>query len=69
MAVILRYFSEFGELPGALRKSLRSLSHLMSSCYLRLRGCIFGDRFYAIGPLSVLAVCDVGVLLTNGWMD
>ena len=33
MAVILRYFSEFGELPGALRKSSRSLSHLlMSSC-------------------------------------
>jgi len=33
MAVILRYFSEFGELPGVLRKSSRSLSHLlMSSC-------------------------------------
>ena len=31
--VILRYFSEFGELPGALRNSSRSLSHLlMSSC-------------------------------------
>jgi len=31
--VILRYFSEFGYLPGALRKSSRSLSHLlMSSC-------------------------------------
>ena len=31
--VILRYFSEFGQLPGALRKSSRSLSHLlMSSC-------------------------------------
>jgi len=31
--VILRYFSEFGWLPGALRKSSRSLSHLlMSSC-------------------------------------
>jgi len=28
--VILRYFSEFGQLPGALRKSSRSL--LMSSC-------------------------------------
>ena len=33
MAVILRYFSEFTYLPGVLRKSSRSLSHLlMSSC-------------------------------------
>ena len=33
MAVILRYFSEFGYLSGVLRKSSRSLSHLlMSSC-------------------------------------
>jgi len=33
MAVILRYFSEFGSFRGALRKSSRSLSHLlMSSC-------------------------------------
>jgi len=31
--VILRYFSEFGYLPGVLRKSSCSLSHLlMSSC-------------------------------------
>ena len=31
--VILRCFSEFGYLPGALRKSSRSLFHLlMSSC-------------------------------------
>jgi len=31
--VILRYFSQFGYLPGVLRKSSRSLSHLlMSSC-------------------------------------
>jgi len=36
--VILRCFSEFGYLPGALRKSLRSLSHLlMSSCFLLLQ--------------------------------
>jgi len=34
MAVILRYFSEFAYLPGVLRKSSRSLSHLlMSSCF------------------------------------
>ena len=33
--VILRYFSEFQYLPGALRKSSPSLSHLlMSSCIL-----------------------------------
>jgi len=33
--VILRYFSEFGYLSGALRKSSRSLSHLlMSSCFI-----------------------------------
>ena len=33
MAIILRYFSEFAYLPGVLRKSSRSLSHLlMSSC-------------------------------------
>jgi len=37
--VILRYFSEFAFLPGALRKSSRSLSHLlMSSCIIS--GCI-----------------------------
>jgi len=36
--VILRYFSEFGYLPGALCKSSRSLSHLlMSSCCLYQR--------------------------------
>ena len=34
MAVILRYFSEFGYLPVVLRKSPLSLSHLlMSSCF------------------------------------
>jgi len=39
--VILRCFSEFGYLPGALRKSSRSLSHLlMSSCLL----CVGADR-------------------------
>ena len=34
--VILRCFSEFG-IPGALRKSSRSLSHLMSSCLCNAR--------------------------------
>jgi len=36
MAVILRYFSEFVYLPGVLRKSSRSLSHLLMS------SCVFG---------------------------
>jgi len=41
MAVILRYFSEFVYLPGVLRKSSRSLSHLlMSSCLLGCCICI-----------------------------
>jgi len=32
-SVILRYFSQFGSFGGALRKSSRSLAHLlMSSC-------------------------------------
>jgi len=31
---IVRYFCEFGYLPGGLRKRSRSLSHLLiSSCY------------------------------------
>ena len=34
MTVILRYFSEFGYLPGDLRKSSRSLSHLLMSSFL-----------------------------------
>ena len=48
--VILRYFSEFGQLPGALRKSSRSLSHLLiSSCYsnvaLRMRDVTRSVRY------------------------
>ena len=36
--VILPYLSEFGYLPGVLRKSSRSLSHfLMSSCLNLMR--------------------------------
>jgi len=34
MAVILRYFSEFAYLPGVLRKSSRSLSHLLHDEFL-----------------------------------
>jgi len=32
--VILRYFSEFGSFRGALRKSSRSLSHLLMSSFV-----------------------------------
>ena len=40
--VILRCFSKFGYLPGALRKSSRSLSHLlMSSCLGLPGGCAY----------------------------
>ena len=43
--VILRCFSEFVYLPGALRKSSRSLSHLlMSSCY-NFDDCIILQTF------------------------
>ena len=43
--VILRYFSEFRSFRGALRKSSRSLSHLlMSSCYLKGKGL---DTWYS----------------------
>jgi len=34
MAVIMRYFSKFAYLPGVLRKSSRSLSHLLTSSCL-----------------------------------
>ena len=43
--VILRYFSEFGYLPGVLRKSSRSLSHLlMSSCLFFLYSVVIASR-------------------------
>ena len=49
MAVILRYFSEFVYLPGVLRKSSRSLSHLlMSSC----KCCIHTNK------ATIMQLCD-----------
>ena len=55
MAVILRYFSEFDSFRGALRKSSRSLSHLlMSSCYyLVILQCFIST--YAFYDLNVFA--------------
>ena len=58
--VILRYFSEFWQLPGALRKSSRSLSHLLVSSYNRwesIKGFTNG-----LGKLSlqyIIKVCKV----------
>jgi len=41
MAVNLRYFSEFGYIPAVLRKSSRSLCHiLMSSCICMSHCCL-----------------------------
>ena len=55
MAVILRYFSEFGYLPGALRKSSRSLSHLlMSSCYFLLFTVQTVQDSCRLSPLHIL---------------
>jgi len=52
MTVILRYFSEFRYLRGAVRKSSRSLCHfLISSCYcchvfMFLAFLLLFERFY-----------------------
>jgi len=34
MALLLCYFVEFGSFRGAMRKSFRSLSHVVSSCWI-----------------------------------
>ena len=39
--IILRYFSEFGYFPGVLRKSSRSLSHLLMSSCIHLHQLFF----------------------------
>jgi len=44
IAVILRYFSEFGYLSGVPRKSSRSLSHLLMSSCLTERPAVSGAR-------------------------
>ena len=70
MAVILRYFSEFGKLPGALRKSSRSLSHLlMSSCfnteprlYISNNEC---DRWWRVRKPMLWSVVDGGLCLES----
>ena len=52
--VILRYFSEFRWLLGALRKSSRSLSHLLMS------SCIFSERVrYMLSPVRLSSVMFV----------
>ena len=58
--VISRYFSEFGQLPRALRKSSRSLSHLlMSSCHdchskSRSRRGIYGQPSHGVKNIMAL---------------
>jgi len=47
MAVILRYFSEFAYLPGVLRKSSRSLSHLLMSFCLSTDPMLLTQAFTA----------------------
>ena len=71
MAVIFRYFSEFGQLPGALRKSSRSLSHfLMSSCKL---GCHFGKRYNDLSPScgtkEIIIVIIIIIRTTETWIS
>ena len=60
LAVILRYFSEFGYLPGILRKSSRWLSHLLMNlecrsemCYMRLGGNT-GRKHRHLGTIAQL---------------
>jgi len=80
MAVILRYFSELVYLPGVMRKSARSLSHLlMSSCLLRklsrdfkLRGMSILHEFQKkispcclLGRLVFLRVAHVDMTLNR----
>jgi len=61
MAVMLRYISEFGYLSGVLRKSLRSLSHLlMSSC--SYMACGTSALSFFIGPLLLAYSIDRAVI-------
>jgi len=46
MAVILRYLSEFAYLPGVLRKSSGSLSHLLMSSSSSYDACLFLVTFH-----------------------
>jgi len=52
--VILRYFSEFASFRGALRKSSRSLSHLLMS------SCQFSDTSDGLWIMSdtMLSACE-----------
>jgi len=72
MAVILRYFSEFGSFGGALRKSSRLLSHLvMSSCYficltkLSMSAVEFCNVYSVLTLLNVYAYLYVIVILSS----
>ena len=51
--VILRCFSEFGQFPGALRKSSRSLSHLLMSSCIILRSFVSLASFLRYSEMLV----------------
>jgi len=59
MAVILRYFSEFGYLPGVVRISSLSLSHLlMSSCLpLFYEGQKIKQKIKTVGVIFYFSGC------------
>ena len=64
----LRYFSEFGYFRGALRKSSRSLSHLlMSSCIvIPPYGSMWGYLVYCVFFVFVLFFCTVYYRFPSG---
>jgi len=63
MAVILRYFSEFAYLPGVLRESSRSLSHLLmsscinSACLCEASRCLSNLFFTARRTCNAVSIC------------
>ena len=59
--VILRCFSEFGYLPGVLRKSSRSLSHLLMS------SCLHCDRSHKKNYAAFGAVSVISNLTLSDW--
>ena len=57
--VILRYSSEFGQLPGALHKSSRSLSHLLMSSFVHMQGCAELSSQAAVARASLRRLLDL----------
>jgi len=55
----LRYFSKFGYLPGVLRKSSRSLSHLLLSSCLSFFNSPGGNSAHCLAVASVLIAPNI----------